>query len=277
MTSPRAAAAPWKGTPFSATDSKLQATGVRRCGASSTTNSGWADEYRPSAVRSPSERTQPRIGGAVSDISRSTPAAGQQGQFTPFPVAIHVPEANLAQPSQLDLQIQQFVRRVFSVQCAPDAAQEFLVKLWRHGRYMLEIAKYATGGEACINLSVKGALAFVDEMMNSEARNHDVKTAQVGKRVFKIVGQNRNRAIVGKTPACRIQHGGREIHGDGNGVRTLDFDQGEKPPVSGAKIENPLCGWRNKFEKRRLAFDPVRDRDRRGPDSRVRVQLRPID
>jgi hypothetical protein len=69
---------------------------------------------------------------------------------------------------------------------------------------MLEIAKNSTGGEACINFSVEGALTFMDEMMNGEAGNHSVKAAQVGKRIFEIVGHNRNGEIAGKTPARRF-------------------------------------------------------------------------
>jgi len=82
--------------------------------------------------------------------------------------------------------------------------QEFFVKLGRHGRDMLEIAKNSTRGQACINFSVKGALTFVDEMMNGEAGNHSVKAAQVGKRVCEIVGHNRDGTIAGKTPARRF-------------------------------------------------------------------------
>ena len=97
-------------------------------------------------------------------------------------------------------------------------------------------------------------------MMNGEAGNHGVKAAQLRKRVFEIVGQNCDGAIVDKTPARRFQHGGRKINGHRRGVRMVEFDQGEETPVSAAEIEDASCGRRDKFEKRRLAFDPVRDR-----------------
>ena len=89
------------------------------------------------------------------------------------------------------------------------------------------LQKTPAGIQPGINLSVKRALAFVDEMMNSEAGNHGVKTAQLGKRVFKIMGHDRDRAIVGKTPASRFQHGGRKINGHRGGVRMVQFDQGK--------------------------------------------------
>ena len=125
---------------------------------------------------------------------------------------------------------------------------------------MLEIAKYSAGIQLGINLSVKGTLALMDEMMNGEAGNHGVKAAQFGKRVFEIVGHNRYGAIVGKTPARRFQHGGRKINGHRFDIWMVEFDQGQQTPVSGAEIEGMFCGRRDKFEKRRLAFDPVRDR-----------------
>src|ERR1700681_2745748 len=127
--------------------------------------------------------------------------------------------------------------------------QEFFVKLWRHGRYMLEVAKNSAGGQTCINLGVKSALAFMDEMMNGEAGNDGVETVQLGERVFQIVGQNRDGAIVDKTPARRFQHGGRKIHGHRRDVWMVEFDQGEQTPISGAEIEDALCGRRDKFEK----------------------------
>ena len=39
----------------------------------------------------------------------------------------------------------------------------------------------------------------------------------------------------------------------------VQFDQCEQPSVAGAEIKDALARWRDEFQQRRLAFDPVGD------------------
>ena len=64
------------------------------------------DETRP-AVRAPNVEDHP------ASLLASGFHAYQQGQFRPFPLAVHIAESNLAQPPKLRFHVEQLIRRVF--------------------------------------------------------------------------------------------------------------------------------------------------------------------
>jgi len=71
--------------------------------------------------------------------------SGQQRQFPPLPVTIDLDEANLAQPRQLRLDVQEFVRGVFLAGRDAEFFQELLVQRWGRGCDVLEVAERAAG------------------------------------------------------------------------------------------------------------------------------------
>lgn len=174
-------------------------------------------------------------------------------------MAVYIREANLAQPSQLSFHVQQLIRSIFGLQCVPDAMQELLMQFGRNRGYMLEITENASGVHPGKNLGVKRPLAFMNEMVNSEARNHGIEEAELGKRILEIVANDGNGAIIGEALASSPQHGRREIDGHRHCSGAIQFDQGKQPSIACAEIKNTARGRWNELQKSRFALHPVRD------------------
>ena len=117
--------------------------------------------------------TKPR---ALCD-SRCVPTPRHQRQLPPLPVAIHVGEADLAQPGELRLHVEQFVRGVFLFGHDLEFFQELVMQMTRRRRNMLQVAEDAAGREQIEDLGVEAPLALVADVMNSEAGDDAIKAS----------------------------------------------------------------------------------------------------
>jgi len=134
------------------------------------------------------------------------------------------------------------------------------MQLGRNRGYVLEIAENASRVQPGEYFGIERALAFMNEMVNSEARNHGIEVAELGKRILQIVANDGDGAIIGKALASSFQHGRREIDGHRLCFGAIQFDQGKQTSVARAEIENARRRRWDKFQKSRFALDPVRDR-----------------
>jgi len=141
----------------------------------------------------------------------------QQRQFAPLPVAIDICETDLTQPTQLGLEIKQFVRRIFRVYGVSDRMQKLFVQKWRGRGNMIQITENATRIQQAVGLRIERPLALVYQVMNGEARNNRIKPAKLGKRVIEIVFNYGNARIAGEALACLGEHRWREIDRDAFG------------------------------------------------------------
>ena len=73
-----------------------------------------------------SGRRQPEV--ALLRAGRVTLSSREQREFAPFPVTIDIDEADLAQPGQLRLDIQQLVRGILSFGGHSKSCQELVVQ-----------------------------------------------------------------------------------------------------------------------------------------------------
>ncbi len=94
-------------------------------------------------------------------------------------MAIHVGEADLAQPGELRLHVEQFVRGVFLFGHDLEFFQELVMQMTRRRRNMLQVAEDAAGREQIEDLGVEAPLALVADVMNSEAGDDAVKAPQL--------------------------------------------------------------------------------------------------
>ena len=96
-------------------------------------------------------------------------------------MAIDIHEADLPEPAELRLDIEQPVGRVLLVRGEAQSAQEPLVQARRRRRDVLKVAENAARFEQAEDLLLELALALVLEVVDSEAGDDRVESAsQVG-------------------------------------------------------------------------------------------------
>src|SRR5215469_2448613 len=78
--------------------------------------------------------------------------------------------------------------------------------------------------------------------MNSEAGNDGIEPAESGKWVIKVVADNGEQGVVGKTFPSGFEHSGRKIDGDRLGAWILCSQQREQAAIACAQVEHPVGG-----------------------------------
>src|SRR5207302_8628062 len=112
--------------------------------------------------------------------------ARQQRELQPLPVTVDVGESDFTQPLKLRFNVQQLVRGVFTEQRNAEPLEEALVQGRRRRSDVFQVAEDTARREQAEHLGVERALAFVDQVMNGEARHHRVKHAQDGQRQVEV-------------------------------------------------------------------------------------------
>jgi len=123
---------------------------------------------------------------------------------------------------------------------------------------MLQVAEHAARCQPLERLGVDRALARVDAVVDGEARHDRVEQAQVGQRLVYIVLDDRDQRVAGEALARGRQQRRREVERDGLGLRAVDLQQRQQPPVAGAQVEDPLHITRHQLQQARLALGAVR-------------------
>src|ERR1700757_4388745 len=111
--------------------------------------------------------------------------ACEQCQFAPFPVAVHIDEANFAQPRQLSFKIEKLVRRILIHPGNRLEEPGVETGSWRSD--VLKITECAAWSEKLENLLVQCAFSFVRYVVNRKTRDHCVEQPHRRHFVFKIV------------------------------------------------------------------------------------------
>lgn len=166
------------------------------------------------------------------------PHTGQQRQFPPLPLAIHMRKADFAQPLDLRFRIQQFVRGVFRFYRESDAMKKFLMQPGGWGGDVLQITKHAACVEQTENFRIERTLSLMHQMVNREARNNCIKRTNLGKRKIHVVLYNANPRIRGEAGPYSSKHRRGEVDSNSFGIRMLPPHQREQPPISRAQIQN---------------------------------------
>jgi len=125
--------------------------------------------------------------------------------------------------------------------------------------HVLEIAENASGIEQPVNLLVQRALALMDKMMDCETGNDGIETAQGGKRVVEIVGDDGYPGFAGKSAPGGLEHGWGEVERDRIRVMMLSPDQRQQASVPGAKIKDAARSLRYPFQEGGLTLVAVID------------------
>src|SRR5260370_22907862 len=115
------------------------------------------------------------------------PRPGQQSELAPLPVTVDVGEADLAQPVELRLEIQQLIGRVLLFGRDSERIEEPAMQAIGRRRHVLEIAEDAACTQPAADLRVHRSLASVTEMMNRDARDDRIETTErAPERTFEI-------------------------------------------------------------------------------------------
>ena len=101
--------------------------------------------------------------------------ADEKGHLEPLPVAVDVIEAELAQPAELGLDVEQAVRGVFPIRSIAERLVEAPVQAVGRGGDVLEVGVDAAGLESLEDLGVQGALSFILEVVDGEAGDDRVE------------------------------------------------------------------------------------------------------
>src|SRR4051812_6110451 len=111
--------------------------------------------------------------------------AGEEGQFPPLPEALDVLVADLAQPAELGLDVEQLVGGILLR--SADQLEELGVQALSRRRHVFEVGEYAAGLDHVEDLFVHLALALVRAVVDGEGRHDQVEGAEVGQWGVEVV------------------------------------------------------------------------------------------
>src|SRR5205085_12194106 len=104
------------------------------------------------ASRPACQRAEP---SAQSSWSGGGPDPREERELAPSPLAVDVGEADVAEPTQLGLDVGQLVRRIVLLAALADGAEERGVQRRRRRLHVLEVAEHATGLQPLEDLAVQ--------------------------------------------------------------------------------------------------------------------------
>ena len=155
-------------------------------------------------------------------------------------MTVDIDETNRAQPLQLRLKIEQFVRRILFTWPDTETAQEVFMQRVGSRRDVFQIAEHATRSQQMEYFLIQRTLPLVRNVMNGKARDHGIERAErVGQRLIEIVPDHTHRSVATETFAQFAKHAVRKIHGDRFGVRSGQLHQTQQPPAAAPEVQNP--------------------------------------
>src|SRR5580692_1115584 len=135
-------------------------------------------------------------------------------EFQPFPVAVHVGEADFAEPAELKFDTGELVRRVFVRGGDAEGLQKPGVEVWRRGGNVLEIAKDTARGQRGVDLGIERLLPRVRAVMDGKARDDCVEESEVGQGMVEIMFDYSDLVVATESFTGGFQHDGRKVERD---------------------------------------------------------------
>jgi hypothetical protein len=94
----------------------------------------------------------------------------------------------------------------------------------------------------------------MDQMVDSETRDHGIEWAESWQRVVQIMFDNRDSPIASEILPQIVEHGWREVDGHELGLRVSCSDERKQSPGAAAEIENAPWILRNEFNQGRFTL-----------------------